>query len=144
MKKLIAAALLCASGAAIAAGPLDGIYVNLNGGFGSVHSNGSSIFVIGLSQVPASGIYFSSVVGTVRPTSVDQWDYASGVINGSVADVSGVTMYGACTFAARITFTAGSAVLQITGAANTLVGNASGVNCRALTSLPASTLLKAF
>lgn len=144
-KKLTALAVaMCAAGAAHAAGPYDGIYVNLNGGFASVHTNGDQIIVIGLTSVSATNIYFNSALGTIRPTSIEQWDVGQGNVNGNVAVIAGTAFYGACAYQMRITFSPNQGVAQTLSASNTQVGNASGVNCSVLANSQATTLLRAF
>ena len=144
MKKVFVSIAFAMCGAAQAAGPYDGIYVNLNGGFASVQTNGDQILVIGLSTMPSSGVVVSSALGSITPSSMETWDVAMGTVQGTAAQVSGTTMYGACTYSMRIEFAGAGGTARITGASNTAVGNASRINCPALVNSPAISYLKAF
>jgi hypothetical protein len=135
MKKMIAAVLLAASGAAMAAGPYDGVYVNLasSGSYLSVHTNGDRVIATLYGIIPASGIEMYSAIGNVRPTQLNTWDLINGTISGNVAQISGQILFNACTVGLTVTFAGnGSATGRITSAGQTPVGRSSGVDCAAL------------
>jgi hypothetical protein len=134
MKKMIAAVLLAASGAAMAAGPYDGVYANLAtaGSYISVHTNGADVIATAYTITPASGIQFGSSIGNVVPRQINTWELLQGRIQGNQAALSGQVLYNACAVELVINFTANGGTVQITNAAQTPVGSASGVRCQAL------------
>lgn len=135
MKKLIAAALLATSGVAIAAGPYDGVYVNLSssGSYLSVHTNAERVIATLYGIIPASGIQMQSAIGNVRPTQLNTWDLIGGTISGNVAQISGQVIFNACNVNLTVSFGSnGTATGRITSADQTPVGRSSGVDCGAL------------
>lgn len=146
MKKMIAAVLLAASGAAMAAGPYDGVYVNLAaaGSYVSIHTNGSDVIATGYTITPASGIQFNSNIGSVAIRQINTWDLLQGRIQGNQAFLSGQVLYNACSVEMVLTFTAGGGTAQITSATQTSVGASSGVRCQALVTGVSTSMTKAF
>lgn len=115
-----------------AAGVFDGIYVNLSSGgesYLSLHTNGQNVVATVYGIIPASGIVMSSILGNIYPRQINTWELYLGTISGSTANLTGQTLYNACHLTIRATFTEGSATAQIIDASNTLVGNASNINC---------------
>ncbi len=139
MKKLIAALAVLASGAAVAAGPSDGVYVNLSApnSYLSVHTNGDRIIATVYGIIQASGIRIYSALGNVDPTQLNTWDLLQGYgrTDGSLFYVNGQMFYNACTVDITLRFSAGAATAQVNSAVQTVVGRNSGVNCAALPSL---------
>jgi hypothetical protein len=131
-KSLIAcAALVCSS--VFAAGPFDGIYARPGStSYTSVHTNGSAVVMIGLQTLPTTNIRFSSLIGSITPTSIGNWDVATGVINGNVINAVGTAVLGACNVAYTVVMSGSSAEVTLTGVSNTLIGNQSGVNCQGI------------
>lgn len=100
MKQMIAAALLAASGAAMAAGQFDGVYqstVNPEQ-FYSIHQNGSTILLTAYGTLPTDGtIGLTYGTSQFRPPKLYTWEVQTGQIQGSRAIMTGGTLQNACT-----------------------------------------------
>lgn len=130
----------------MAAGPYDGVYVNLAtaGSYVSIHTNGSDVIATGYTIIPASGIQFSSTVGNVVPRQINTWELLQGKIQGNQATLSGQVLYNACAVEMAVTFTPGGGIAQITSATQTAVGASSGVRCQSLVTGVPTSMIKAF
>ena len=144
-KKIAVLATMLAAGAAQAAGPYDGIYINpANGSYFSVHSNGNVMIAVGLSAVPASNLQFTTALGIVRVNSIATWEVATGNLSGSNAILLGTNLYGACNVTYDVDFGPTAATMRVAGSVSTIVGQQSGINCAALTATPVMMFPKAF
>ena len=124
---------LCLAGHAIAAGPFDGIY-QLAGTeeFYSVHQNGSRMivgnFIVGrfpIAMLLTNGQQFNA-------TRLDYWNLFSGPISGSVAQLQGEAVFGACFLSATANFTQAGATVTVNSVSQTLAGSGQGTNCAAV------------
>ncbi len=136
MKKLLTAiAFYAGCASSIAAGPYDGIYqYGSSPIFISVHQNGNTVVGATMSSTALFGVNISVGPGfSVAPSSIDNWNYAIGLLNGNAARVTGVGVYGACTVTSDVVFDGvGNLSSTFVGAVNTAFGNQQGVNCAAL------------
>lgn len=126
--------LLLLSPAVFAAGAYDGVYqYGLSPAYYSVHQNGNQLLVVSLGQLPVSGgIQITVGPNTISPTILANWDYALGVVNGTRARISGVTLYSSCVSTSDVAFENGVATVTFVSATNTAFGTAQGVNCAQL------------
>jgi len=134
MKKLVALLFATLSGAASASGSYDGIYVDFSNpnNYVAVHTSGNTIIATSYGVIPASGIVFSSPLGSVIPTQINTWSLLIGGISGASATVAGRMLYEACNVTMSVAFSGTGAVVTLTGVSNTIIGNTSGVNCAGL------------
>ena len=136
LKKATIASLLtlCAALPTHAAGPYDGIYVNLAnaGSYLSLHTSGSTVVATIYGIISSSGIVMTSVLGNVTPRQINTWELYQGTISGSSAVLSGQTLFNACNLSVNVSFTSTGGTAYVTDASNTLVGDASRINCAAL------------
>lgn len=120
-----------------AAGPYDGIYVNLENStsYMSVHTNGNTLIGTAYGIIPASGILVTSAIGNVAVRQLNTWDLYQGSISGSTGTMSGQVFYNACNVSVSVNFNSGGATVVFNSSSNTLVGNSSGVNCGVIPTL---------
>jgi hypothetical protein len=146
MKNGIALAALLSTGLvtsqAEAAGPYDGVYqYGLSPVYYSIHQNGNQLLAVTLGILPTNGTVEVTVGSySIAPTSLGNWDYATGVINGGVARVTGIGLYGACVSTSDVAFSNGVATVTFVSAVNTPFGTTQGVNCAKLISDSAASL----
>lgn len=117
---------------AYAAGPYDGVYqYGLSPAYYSVHQSGNTLLVVSLGQIANTG-NVEITVGPykVAPTVIGDWDYAMGVVNGTMARISGVDLYGACRTTTDVAFENGVATATFVSSTNTPLGTAQGINCQ--------------
>lgn len=137
----IVCALTCAS--SFAAGPYDGIYqYGSLPVFASVHQNGNTMLMATMGTTPISNVNFAMGPGfAVRPSSIDNWTYAIGSINGNATRITGVAVFGACTVTTDLSFDgAGFLTSNFVSVENTAFANQQGVNCVTLYQTIAATI----
>ncbi len=136
MKKTLFALALAACGHAMAAGPYDGIYADAAApnSYISVHTNGDRVIATSYEILPASGIVFTSEIGSVMPRQVNVWQLLQGIISGSNASLSGQLMFNQCNVQISASFTGTGLVAYITRSTSSGAGSSSTMNCQALVS----------
>lgn len=121
---------------AMAAGTYDGIYASTEApnSYISVHTNSNRLIATTYDILPASGVMFNSVIGSVMPRQVNTWQLLNGTINGNVADLSGQLMFNECNVRLTANFDANGLNVYITGSSSSGAGSSSTMNCQALVS----------
>lgn len=132
--KLLLASLLCLPALpAFAAGPYDGVYqYGLSPVYYSVHQNGNTLLVVSLGQLAVKDIEITIGSFRVRPSTLGDWDYAIGTVNGNKARISGADLYGSCVSTTDVTVDGGTATATLVSIANTSFGTSQGVDCQQL------------
>jgi hypothetical protein len=139
MKKMIAAALLAASSAAMAAGgQFDGVYQNTinNQVFYSLHQNGNTLLMTTYTGTPTDGGVFFWYGGVrLFPPAIYQWEVQVGQIIGNRAVLTGGTFMNACNVTIQLDMAPGFVTGRILSSSQTQLGATQGIPCGLL--LPA-------
>lgn len=125
---------LCLAGPAVAAGPFDGIYQLADTTeFYSVHQSGSQMIVGNF--IVANGFQIGVLLSNGQQFNtprLDFWNLFSGPVSGSVAQLQGEAVFGACSVLASASFSETGATLTIHSVNTTPAGATQGINCTAV------------
>lgn len=140
MKKFFIAALIAASGVAMAAGQFDGVYQSTINPeqFYSIHQNGSTVLLTSYGALPTDGtIAITYGSSQFRPPKMYTWEVQIGQIQGASAIMTGGTLQNACTVTYKLDMSASAITATLIKAEPRLAN----IPCASL--LPAGTVLKA-
>lgn len=141
MKKMIAAALLAASSAAMAAGQFDGVYqstVNPEQ-FYAIHQNGNTLLLTAYGTMRTDGTIGINYGATqFRPPKLYTWDVQMGELQGNRAIMTGGSLQNGCTVTYQLELSAGAITATLIGSEPRLAN----LPCASLL-LPAGTVITA-
>lgn len=127
--------LLASAVSVFASGIYDGIYqLGSTQTYWTVQQNGNNMIAAEFTTLPSTGISLTTTSGvTVRPNVLDVWELHSGPISGTTAQLTGNSIYGACSQVITAVFDAfGNVRSTISSLTNTTLGTAQGINCNAI------------